>query len=115
MPWPSTVASRLVSGYIARIYHLDALTLRQSDPTMKELPFYNINASDVVRKADIQLFVGGLLKFLAELQIPLEPDGDTANAMTELVEAILSADHQSSNLVSIIDAHYSFIDEVPNA
>ena len=115
MPWPSTLASRFVSGYIARTYDLDALTLRQSDPSMKKLPFYNINASPDVRKAEVQLFVGGLLKFLAELQIPLEPNGNTTKAMTELVEVILRADDNSSNLVSVIDTHYSFSDEAPNA
>lgn len=111
MAWPSTLASRITSGYIHRTYTVNALTLRQDDPPMKTLPFYNANASDGIKEVDIQLFVGGLLKFFAQLSIPLKPGKETGGAMTELVEAILNPNGRSSKIVSIIDDYYKFRDE----
>ena len=111
MPWPDTLAAKLISGYIARRFDMDAITIRRFDPPMGAMPFFNNSATPDIREAELTLFAGTLLKFLTELAVPLEGGADEDDALTELVKNMSKEDSHSSQMVVAVDNHYRFQDE----
>jgi len=111
MPWPKTLASRIVSGYFALKYDLVASDLRRHNPPMGSMPFFNNSASPAIRRGELQLVAGKLLKFLKEMGIPLEKGSSDSAAHGALVSAMEVEDAPSSGMVVAIDEHYRFKDE----
>lgn len=111
MPWPKIVAAKIISGYIARKYDMDAINIRRFNPPMGAMPFFNNSASSGIRDKGHELFAGSLLKFLAGLEIPFEDGGSAKDAMSELVGKMSNEETNSSEIVTVIDKHYRFRDE----
>ena len=112
MPWPNNLAAKIVSGYIGLKYYILSSALRRFNPPMGALPFYNNSASPFIRKAELALAAGGILKFLQELEIPLEKNKTLESAHDELVAALVKERRPSSDMILIIDDHFKFRDEV---
>ncbi len=121
MPWPDTVAAKIVSRYIAVRYDLDAITLRRFDPPMGSMPFFNNSATGEIRRGELILVAGSMLKSLEEMGIPLEgkkleggkgADDVKAGALEELADAMNVENANSSKMVAVIDDYYKFRDEV---
>ena len=113
-PWPPSLAAKIISGYIAREYDIDAITIRRYNPPMGSMPFFDNDAPPAIRKGELVLVAGALLKFLTGLGIPYEDDDreDDDEIMTDLIEAMVDAEAPSSGMVEVIDTYYRFRDEV---
>ncbi len=111
MPWPKTLAAKLISGFIARRFDMDAITIRRFDPPMGAMPFFNNSATADIREAELTLFGGTLLKFLTELAVPLEDGASEDDALSELVAEMSNENSPSSKMVEAVDNHYRFRDE----
>jgi hypothetical protein len=112
MPWPNNLAAKIVSGYIGQKYDVLSSALRRFNPPMGAMPFFNNSASPFIRKAELALVAGGILKFLEELEIPLENDRTLDSAHTKLLEVLVKERRPSSDMIAIIDDHFKFRDEV---
>ena len=108
MPWPDSLAAALISGYIARRFDKDALTIRRYNPPMGAMPFFNNSASPGIRYSELILFAGTLLKFLTELKVPREDEASVDDAMKELATEMSKEDSPSSKMVEVIDKYYKF-------
>jgi len=111
MPWPDTLAAKLISGFIARRFDMDAITIRRFDPPMGAMPFFNNSATPDMRKFELQQFAGPLLKFLTDLAVPLEDGAKDDEALDELVTEMSTENSPSSKMVAAIDKYYRFQDE----
>jgi hypothetical protein len=111
MRWPNSLAARVMSGYIHLKYDVRASDLRRFNPPMGALPFFNNSASPQIRRAELALVAGNMLKFLQEMGIPLERGTTTHSAHTALVDALEVETAPSSDMVTVIDEHYRFRDE----
>ena len=111
MAWPKNVASKIVSGYIGLKYNISPAVLRLQDPPMGALPFYNNGASEEIRRAELSLAFGGLLKHLEELGVPRESGHTAAGALKELVEVGIVEANRSAKIVAVVDENYKFVDE----
>ncbi len=112
MSWPDTLAAKIISGYIARKYDMDDITIRRFDPPMGAMPFFNNSASPDIREAELTLFGGQMLKFITELAVPLEDESSADKALSELVTEMAKEKSPSSQMVIAVDKHYRFRDEV---
>ena len=112
MPWPNNLAAKIVSGYIGQKFDILSTDIRRFNPPMGALPFYNNSASPFIRKAELALVAGGILKFLEELEIPLEKSRTVESAHEQLVDAMVRERRPSSDMIEIIDDHFRFRDEV---
>ena len=112
MPWPNNLAAKIVSGYIGQKYDIVSTDLRRFNPPMGALPFFNNSASPLIRKAELALVAGGILKFLQELEMPLERGKTLESAHTQLVDALVKEKRPSSDMIVVIDDHFKFRDEV---
>jgi len=112
MPWPNNLAAKIVSGYIGLKYDVLATDLRRFNPPMGALPFFNNSASPDIRRAELGLVAGKLIKFLQDMGLKFEAGKNATSAHRELVAAMEVEQAPSSNIVDVIDAHYHFQDEV---
>jgi hypothetical protein len=101
MAWPKNVAAKVVSGYIGLKYNVSPSLLRIQDPPMGALPFFNNSATPQTRKAELALALGGLLKHLEELDVPLEKRRTANAALNALVAAAEVEASPSSQLVTV--------------
>lgn len=111
MPWPPTLAAKIISKYIADRYDMDAITIRRYNPPMGAMPFFNNSASPGIRRGELTLVAGSILKALIEMDIPLEKNKSYDDAMDGLVAELEKEDSDSSQIVVIIDQCYRFRDE----
>ena len=111
MAWPKNLASKIVSGYIALKWDLVASDLRRFNPPMGSMPFFNNSASPLIRRGELQLVAGKMLKFLREMGIPLEKGSSDSQAQDSLVAAMEGENSPSSGMVNAIDEHFRFRDE----
>lgn len=111
MPWPNNLAAKIVSGYIGQKFDILSTDIRRFNPPMGAMPYFNNSASPFIRKAELALVAGGILKFLTELEIPLEPQHTLESAHEQLVDAMVRERRPSSDMILIIDRHFRFRDE----
>ena len=111
MAWPKNVAAKIVSGYIGLKYNISPAVLRLQDPPMGALPFFNNSASDEIRRAELALALGGLLKHLEELGVPRETGKTAAQALEALVAVAIVEANRSAKIVHVVDEYFRFVDE----
>lgn len=111
MPWPNNLAAKIVSGYIGLKYDILASDLRRFNPPMGALPFYNNSASPEIRRAELGLVAGKMIKFLTEMGLKFEPGRNATTAHTQLVAAMEPENAPSADIVKVIDANFRFMDE----
>lgn len=112
MRWPNTLAAKVMSGYIHLKYDVRASDLRRFNPPMGALPFFNNSASPQIRRAELALVAGNMLRFLQDMGIPLEKQKTSHAAHGALVAALEVETAPSSDMVTVIDEHYRFRDEI---
>lgn len=111
-PWPNSVAAKVLASYVHLKYGISASDLMFFNPPMGALPFFNNSASGDIRRAELGLVAGKILKFLTDLGISLEADGTAKDAHAGLLAAMEVESAPSSDMVAVVDAHYRFVDEV---
>jgi hypothetical protein len=111
MAWPKNVAGKIVSGYIGLKYNISPAVLRLQDPPMGALPFFNNSATPEIRRAELALALGGLLKHLEELGVPRESGQTAAAALNAVVAVAEIENNRSRKLVEAIDEFFRFVDE----
>lgn len=109
--WPNNIASKILAGYIHLKYDVSPSDLMLFNPPMGAMPFFNNSASPEIRRFELELVAGKILKFLTELVIPLEAGKTLIQAQTALVSSMLQEDAPSSGMAVAINDHYRFIDE----
>jgi hypothetical protein len=109
--WPNTVAAKIVAGYIHLKYDVSASDLMFFNPPMGAMPFFNNSASTQIRRAELALVAGRILRHLADLGVLLEPGNTHAKAHDKLLEAMEGENQPSSGMVAAVDDHYRFADE----
>lgn len=111
MAWENKVAHQITRGYLSRRYKIPAATLL-ADPTISELPFYNPEVSDPVRKNEMRIVAGRLLRFLVDLNLQREEDSSLDKSFDTLVNTLTNGSNPSSQLGLIIDDCFKCRDEV---
>src|SRR5687768_11673843 len=111
-PWPNNLAAKVLSGYIHLKYDVRASDLRRFNPPMGAMPFFNNSASPDIRRAELFLVAGNMLRFLQELGVPFEEGKNAGGAHKELVDAMEVETAPSSCMVDAIDKNYHFRDEI---
>jgi hypothetical protein len=112
-PWPNTLASKVLAAYIHMKFGISPGDLMLRNPPMGAMPFFNNSASEEIRRAELGLVAGGMLRFLAELSIPFEEGSSLDPAHADLVNAMVHELAPSSGMSEAINNHYRFLDE-PN-
>jgi hypothetical protein len=109
--WPNNIASKILASYIHLKYDVSPSDLMLFNPPMGAMPFFNNSASPEIRRFELELVAGKMLKFLTELFIPLEAGKTLIQAQTALVSSMLQEDAPSSGMAVAINDHYRFVDE----
>ena len=115
LPWPNSVAAKVLASYIHLKFDISASDLMFFNPPMGAMPFFNNSASSTIRRAELKLVAGRFLRFLDEIGVPLEADKTKIGAHTGLVDAMEVENAPSSDMVKVIDEHYRFMDEDADA
>jgi hypothetical protein len=110
-PWPNSVAAKVLASYIHLKFDVSASHLMLFNPPMGAMPFFNNSSSKEIRHAELSLVAGSLLKFLTEISIPLEDGATLDDALATLVVAMEVETAPSSDMVTVIDVHFRFVDE----
>jgi hypothetical protein len=110
-PWPNTLAAKVTAAYVRMKYGLSASDIMFFNPPMGAMPFYNNSASPDIRRAELALVAGDLLRFLAELSIPFEADSTFDQSHADLLTAMVEETAPSSGMAEAVDNHYRFLDE----
>lgn len=111
MPWPKTLAAKIVSGYIGIKYDVLSSDLRRYNPPMGALPFFNNSASPDIRHAELGLVAGKMVKFLTEMGFKFEAGKNAMSAHQQLVLAMEVEHAPSAGIVDVVDDHFRFADE----
>jgi hypothetical protein len=110
-PWPNTVAAKVIASYIHLKYDISASDLMFFNPPMGAMPFFNNSASKEIRRAELALVAGKILRFLTDVGIPLEPGRKADVAHAELLAAMEGETAPSSGMAVSVDDNYRFVDE----
>lgn len=110
-PWPNCVAAKVIASYIHLKFDISASDLMLFNPPMGAMPFFNNSASKEIRRAELTLVAGRMLRFLTDLGIPLEADKTADEALTDLLIAMEDENGPSSGMAIAVDDHYRFVDE----
>lgn len=110
-PWPNTVAAKVIASYIHLKYDLSASDLMFFNPPMGAMPFFNNSASKEIRRAELALVSGRILRFLTDVGIPLEPGKTAEAAHAELLAAMEGETAPSSGMAISVDDNFRFVDE----
>jgi len=110
-PWPNTVAAKVIASYIHLKFDISAADLMFFNPPMGAMPFFNNSASKEIRHAELTLVAGRMLRFLADLRIPLEAGKTADQAHARLLEAMEDESGPSSEMAVAVDEHFRFVDE----
>jgi hypothetical protein len=111
-PWPNTLASKVLAAYINMKFGTSPSDLMFFNPPMGALPFFNNSAGGEIRRAELTLVAGGMLKFLAEISIPFEQGSTLPQAHADLLASMVDELTPSSQMAEAINNHYRFMDEV---
>lgn len=111
VPWPNTVAAKVIASYIHLKYDLSSSDLMFFNPPMGAMPFFNNSASKEIRRAELALVAGKMLRFLTDVAIPLEPGKTLEGAHAELLAAMEGETAPSSGMAVAIDDNFRFVDE----
>jgi hypothetical protein len=110
-PWPDTLASKMLAAWLHLKFGIAPGDLMQRNPPMAQMPFFNAAASEEIRRTELGLVAGGMLRFLAELSIAFEDGSSLEQAHADLVNAMLHELAPSSGMSDAINNHHRFRDE----
>lgn len=110
MAWKSKVAHKITRGYLSRRYGIPATELL-NDPAISELPFYNPEVSEEMRRNEMRIVSGRLLRFCSSLNLDLESDASLDTTFDELVTLLTDGSSLSSGIGDQIDACFKCVDE----
>lgn len=110
-PWPTTVAAKVIASYIHLKFDISASDLMFFNPPMGAMPFFNNSASPEIRRAELALMAGKMLRFLMDIGVPLEPGQTAEDAHAQLLAAMEGETAPSSGMAVAVDEHYRFVDE----
>jgi len=111
VPWPNTVAAKVIASYIHLKFDISASDLMFFNPPMGAMPFFNNSASKEIRRAELALVSGKMLRFLTDIGIPLEPGKTAEEAHATLLAAMEGETSPSSGMAIAVDEHFRFVDE----
>jgi hypothetical protein len=110
-PWPNTLASKMLAAYLNGKFGVSPGELMLRNPPMGALPFFNNSARAEIRRAELGLVAGGVVRFLAELAIPHEEGSNLDAAHADLLLSMLHETAPSSGMSEAVNNHYVFLDE----
>lgn len=110
-PWPNTVAAKVIASYIHLKFDISASDLMFFNPPMGAMPFFNNSASKEIRRAELALVAGKMLRFLTDIGVPLEAGKAAEDAHAELLAAMEGENAPSSGMAVAVDDHFRFVDE----
>lgn len=110
MAWKRKVAHQITRGYLSRRYRVSGATLL-ADPRISELPFYNPEVSDQVRKNEMRIVAGRLLRFCIDLNLEREDNSSLDATFDSLVDTLIDGNNLSSQLGITIDNCFKCRDE----
>jgi len=111
MPWPTNLAYRVTAQFFSIEYRESARRLLLEDLPVKDLIFFNPNATPESQRITGFRVAAELIKHMEELSIPLEDDGDLNEALEVLAAILADGDAPSENIGKTVDKHYNFSDE----
>ena len=111
MPWQEKVAHKITRGYLKRRYQIEADYLRQ-DPPIQDLPFFNPVMSSELRRNELRIVAGRMLRFFLDLNIDLEGTGYSLDdAFGDLVDAMAAGTTPVSETGVIVDKCFKCVDD----
>lgn len=110
MAWQRKVAHQITRGYLSRRYNIDGSTLL-ADPPISELPFYNPEVSEQVRRNEMRIVAGRLLRFCIDLNLKREDSSSLDDTFDALVNILTDGSNPSSKLGAAIDDCFRCRDE----
>ena len=111
MPWPTKLAYKITAQFFSMEYGENAQRLLLDDLSVKDMVFFNPNATAESQKVTGFRVAGELLRHMEELLIDLEEEGDLSEAMEVLAAILSDGDAPSEDIGATIDQHFSFVDE----
>lgn len=111
MAWPKKLASKITAQFFNWKYGDHPLDLQLDNPKIKEVNFFNPEATAEAKRITAHLIAGQLLKHMEGLNIDLETDGSWDKALEELIRILQQGDKDSSEIAVVIDRHFRFIDD----
>jgi hypothetical protein len=105
------VAAKVIASYIHLKFDISASDLMFFNPPMGALPFFNNSASKEIRRAELALVAGKMLRFLKDIGVPLEAGATDEDAHAQLVAAMEGETAPSSGMATSVNDHYRFVDE----
>lgn len=110
MTWQRKVAHQITRGYLSRRYQITSETLLK-DPQIAELPFYNPEVSDQMRKNEMRIVAGRLLRFCVDMNLEREDGSSLDTTFDGLVDVLVDGSSPSSQLGVTIDSCFKCRDE----
>jgi hypothetical protein len=110
MAWKKKVSHQITRGYLSRRYSIPNQVLL-ADPPISDLPFYNAEISEEMRRNEMRIVAGRLLRFCVDMNLDREDGSDLDVTFNDLVQLLTEGKKQSSEIGELIDACFKCIDE----
>lgn len=111
MSWNDTLAHKLTIDYWTREKDIRYATVLL-DTQINQLGFYNTEISEDMRKNEMRIEAGALLKHFVELNVKQHDEGlSLDDAFEELVVVLTDGSEKVSVTGTIIDKVFKFLDE----
>lgn len=110
MAWKRKVSHQITRGYLSRSYSISGLELL-ADPLISDMPFYNPDVSNEMRRNEMRIVAGRLLRFCVEMNLDREDGSDLDATFNDLVQLLTDGSKQSSEIGNLIDACFKCVDE----
>lgn len=111
MAWQKKVAHQITRGYLSRRYEIPPLDLL-ADPLISDLPFYNPEISEQMRRNEMRIVAGRLLRFCVDMNLDTEDGSDLDTTFDELVQLLTSGGGNASEIGVLIDACFKCVDDM---
>lgn len=110
MAWKRKVSHQITRGYLSRRYKIPGLDLLK-DPVISHLPFYNPEITKQLRRNEMRIVAGRLLRFCLDLNLDREEGSDLDETFNGLVDLLTDGKKLSSEIGVLIDACFKCVDE----
>lgn len=110
MAWQNTIANKVTMIYLNLKCNMSIEDL-QKDPQIKDLPFFNQDASGGMNDNDIKLFAGEFTTYLIKMKFTPEDGKDEDAAYDDILAVCSDGGKNASDIGEAVNDNYKFIDE----
>ena len=110
MAWKRKVSHQITRGYLSRRYNIPTQDLL-ADPLISDLPFYNPEVSEEMRRNEMRIIAGRLLRFCVDMNLGREDGSDLDTTFNKLTQLLTNGGKQASEIGVLIDECFKCVDE----